>query len=165
MCTVTPTVTLLRAGCAWSSKKLDRASTSESWIKDKLIARATSSIPGRASLSDNGIKDKTERKETDTEHVALLPSREIISPIGDKVEKKEISGDRSPSREISKVGVKRALSRVSLVEVERSEKKAKPEEDVEPVAVTVEYYAGPAFINAPQPSELSLPTFPLCVSV
>ncbi|RLN40223.1 uncharacterized protein C2845_PM01G18270 [Panicum miliaceum] len=163
VCTVTPTATLSRAGCAWSSKKPDRASASESWTKDKLAARTSSTVPGRASLSDNWIRDKAARKET--EHVERLPSRGIISQIGGNAEKEEISVERagrSPSREI---GARRALSRAPSVEVERSEKKVKPETDAEPVAVAVavEYYAGPAFIKAPHPSELPLPTFPLFV--
>ena len=165
VCMVTRAATLSRVGCVWSNKKPGRASTSESWTKDKLVTRTSSSLPGRASLSDNWIRDKTESKKTDTEHVERLLSREIVSQIGGNAEK-EINDERagrSPSREISQAGVKRALSRASSVEIERSDKKAKPEEDVEPVAVTVEYYAGPAFINAPQPSEVSLPTFPLSV--
>ena len=165
VCTVTPAATLSRVGCAWSNKKPGRASTSESWTKDKLVVRTSSSLPGRASLSDNWIRDKTESKKTDTEHVERLLSREIVSKIGGNAEKKEINDERagrSPSREISQAGVKRALSRASSVEIERSDKKAKPEEDVEPVAVVVaveEYYAGPAFIKAPHPSELPLPLF------
>ncbi|PVH32558.1 hypothetical protein PAHAL_9G427700 [Panicum hallii] len=140
VCTITPAATFSRAGCArersaWNSKKPGRASASESWTKDKLAARTSSSVPGRASLSDNWIRDKAERKE--------------------------IGVGRSPSREISLIRAKRTLSRAPSVEVERSEKKAKPEEDAEPVAV--EYYAGPAFTKAPHPSEVPLPTFPLFV--
>ncbi|RLN18694.1 uncharacterized protein C2845_PM02G23150 [Panicum miliaceum] len=161
VCTVTPVATLSRAGCAWSSNKPGRASASKSWTKDKLVARTSSSVPGRASLSDNWIRGKAERKEAGIEHVEQSPSREIISQSGGKAEKEEISVERagrSPSREI---GAKRALSRAPSVEVERSKKKAKLEEDAEPVAVAVECYAGPAFIKAPHPSELPLPTFPL----
>ena len=127
VCTVTPAATLSRVGCAWSNNKPGRASTSESWTKDKLVARTSSSLPGRASLSDNWIRDKTESKETDTEHVERLLSREIVSQIGGNAEK-EINDERagrSPSREI---GAKRTLSRALSAEVERSEKKAKSEE-------------------------------------
>ena len=126
VCTVTPTATLPRACCAWSSKKPGRASTSESWTKDKLVARTSSSISGRASLSDNWIRDKTQRKETDTEHVERVPSREIISQIRAKDEKKEICVERaggSPSREISQVGVKRALSQAPSVEVDEAKRR------------------------------------------
>jgi hypothetical protein len=125
VCTITPAATFSRAGCArersaWNSKKPGRASASESWTKDKLAARTSSSVPGRASLSDNWIRDKAERKEIGVERVG-----------------------QSPSREISPIKAKRTLSRAPSVEVERSEKKAKleeeqkakPEEDAEPVVV------------------------------
>jgi hypothetical protein len=143
VCTVTPAATFSRAGCArersaWNSKKPGRASASESWTKDKLAARTSSSVPGRASLSDNWIRDKAERKEIGVKRMG-----------------------RSPSRKISPVRAKRTLSRAPSVEVERSEKKAKPEEDAEPAVV--EYYAGPAFMKAPHPSELPWPTFPMFV--
>ena len=91
VCTVTPTTTMSRAGCAWSSKKPGRALTSESWTKDKLVARTSSSIPGCASLSDNWIRDKTESKGADTEHVERLLSRELISQIEGNAEKEKIS--------------------------------------------------------------------------
>ncbi|RLN39288.1 uncharacterized protein C2845_PM01G18090 [Panicum miliaceum] len=99
-------------------------------------ARTSSSVPGRASLSDDWTRDKIERKD-------ISIKRE----------------GRSPSREISPVRAKRTLSRAPSVEAERSEKKAKPDED----AVAVEYCAGPAFMKAPHPSEVPLPTFPLFV--
>jgi len=91
-----------------------------------------------ARPSDNWIRDKAESKEISIEH---------------KAEKKEMSverSERSPSREI---GAKRTFSRAPSVEVERSEKKAKAEEDAEPVAAIVEYYV------SPDPSELPIPKF------
>lgn len=122
-------------GSAWAgNKKPGRASASESWTKDKLLARTTasSSVPSRASLSQDWTKDKAQRKE-ETERVGRSSSRE--DPVGPK---------------------KRTLSRAPSVEVDRSEKKAKPEDAVEPV--TVQYYAGPAFLKSPDPSEVPLPT-------
>ena len=77
--------------------------------------------------------------------------------------KKEISVERSGRSPLREIGAKRTFSRAPSVEVERSEKKAKAEEDAEPVAAVVEYYTGPAFTKAPHTSELPLPTFRLFV--
>ena len=55
------------------------------------------------------------------------------------------------------------MSGALSAEVERSEKKAKSEEDAKPVAVAVEYYTGLTFIKAAHPSELPLATFHLFV--
>ncbi|PUZ40636.1 hypothetical protein GQ55_9G440300 [Panicum hallii var. hallii] len=118
-----------------SEKKAKPEEDVEPVVVDKLVTRASSTVPG--SSSDDCTRDKIRRKEIGVEHVG-----------------------RSP-REISPVRAKRTLSRAPSVEVERSEKKAKLEEDAEPVAV--EYYAGPAFMKAPHPSEVPLPTFPLFV--
>nr|CAB3495611.1 unnamed protein product [Digitaria exilis] len=118
----------------WENKKMPgRASASTSWTKDKLVARtsATVPIPSRASLSDSWTKDKTERKEA------------------------SVRVGRPPSREESPVKGKRASSRALSVVVERSEKKAKPEENAEAEAkkldedvVEAVFYAGPAFRGA-----------------
>ncbi|KAF8698776.1 hypothetical protein HU200_035034 [Digitaria exilis] len=127
----------------WENKKMPgRASASTSWTKDKLVARtsATVPIPSRASLSDSWTKDKTERKEA------------------------SVRVGRPPSREESPVKGKRASSRALSVVVERSEKKAKPEENAEAEAkkldedvVEAVFYAGPAFVKSPDPSEVPLP--------
>nr|CAB3500495.1 unnamed protein product [Digitaria exilis] len=122
-----------------------RASASKSWTRDKLVARTAAAvpIPGRASLSDSWTKDKTERKEASV-----------------VVEQQRVG--RSPSREESPVGGKRASSRALSDVVERSEKKAKPEENAEAKkldedVVEAVFYAGPAFVKSPDPSEVPLP--------
>ncbi|CAN6284351.1 unnamed protein product [Urochloa humidicola] len=153
-CTLTPAAALppllptpcLVAGCysersAWGSKRPGRALASESWTRDKLLARTSSSLPGRASLSENWAKDKAERKEASivVERVGRLPSRE------------------------GQIGLKRAPSRAPSVEVDRSEKKAKPEEDAKPEAEVKKLFAGPGFVKSPDPSEVPLPQFPLFV--
>jgi hypothetical protein len=56
----------------------------------------------------------------------------------------------------------RASCRALSVEVDRSEKKAKPEENAAALATTV-YYAGPAFLKWSDPTEVPLPKFPLSV--
>ncbi|PAN49145.1 hypothetical protein PAHAL_9G429400 [Panicum hallii] len=119
-----------------SEKKAKPEEDAEQVVVDKLVTRASSTVPG--SPSDDWTRDKIRREEIGVEHVG-----------------------RSPSREIGPVRAKRTLSRAPSVEVERSEKKAKPEEDAEPAVV--EYYAGPAFMKAPHPSELPWPTFPMFV--
>ncbi|KAF8698777.1 hypothetical protein HU200_035035 [Digitaria exilis] len=95
----------------WSSKKPGRASASQSWTRDKLVARTSAAvpIPGRASLSDSWTKDKTERKEA-----AIVEEQRV---------------GRAPSREESLIRAKRASSRALSEVVGRSEKKAKPEEN------------------------------------
>ncbi|CAN6306253.1 unnamed protein product [Urochloa humidicola] len=153
-CTLTPAAALPPllptpchvAGCysersAWGSKRPGRALASESWTRDKLLARTSSSLPGRASLSENWAKDKAERKEASivVERVGRLPSRE------------------------RRVGAKRASSRAPSVELDRSEKKAKPEEDDVKAVVKVKLFAGPGFAKSPDPSEVPLPKFPLFV--
>ncbi|CAN6312324.1 unnamed protein product [Urochloa humidicola] len=150
-CTLIPAAALppllptpcLVAGCssersAWGSKKPGRASASESWTRDKLLARTSSCVRGRGTLSESWTKDKAERKEAGV----------VVERVG-----------RSSSREIQ-VGAKRASSRAPSVEVDRSEKKAKPEE---PVAEVKKLLAGPGFVKSPDPREVPLPKFPLFV--
>jgi hypothetical protein len=134
---------------SWAgNKKPGRASASESWTKDKQLRVGTtspSSVPGRASLSEDWTKDKAQRKgETKT-----------------SVEEPERVG-RSSWKEEAVKAKKRAPSRAPSVEVDRSEKKAKPEEGAAEPA-TVVYYAGPAFLKSPDPREVPLPKFPLLV--
>jgi hypothetical protein len=98
----------------------------------------------RASLSEDWTKDKAQRKEetktsVDAERVGRSSAREEV--IGAK---------------------KRASSRALSVEIDRSEKKAKPEESAAEPA-TIVYYAGPAFLKSPDPSEVPLPKSPLFV--
>nr|CAB3500482.1 unnamed protein product [Digitaria exilis] len=141
----------------WGSKKPGRASASQSWTRDKLVARTAAAvpIPGRASLSDSWTRDKTERKEA-----AIVEEQRV---------------GRAPSRGESLIRAKRASSRALSEVVERSEKKAKPEEnaaankldgDAEKPEENAEakkldgdvvFYAGPAFIKSPDPSEVPLP--------
>jgi hypothetical protein len=136
-----------RSVCWVNNKKPGRASASESWTKDKQLRAGTtalSSVPGRASLSEDWTKDKAQRKEetktsVDAERVGRSSAREEV--IGAK---------------------KRASSRALSVEIDRSEKKAKPEESAAEPA-TIVYYAGPAFLKSPDPSEVPLPKSPLFV--
>ncbi|CAN6312323.1 unnamed protein product [Urochloa humidicola] len=147
-CTLTPAAALppllptppLVAGCStwWGGKKPSRASASESWTRDKLLARTSSIVPGHATLSENWTKDKAKRKDAGV----------VVERVG-----------RVPSRE-GQIGSKRAPSRAPSVEVDWSEKKAKPEE---PVAEVKKLFAGPGFVKSPDPSEVPLPQFPLFV--
>jgi hypothetical protein len=140
-----------RPVCWAGNQKSGRASASESWTKDKeLRARTTtpSSVPGRASLSEDWRKDKAQRKENTKTSVE---------------EPKRVGRSSWREEEEAANAKKRALSRAPSVEVGRSEKKAKPEEGAAEPA-TVAYYAGPAFLKSPDPSEVPLPEFLLFVT-
>jgi hypothetical protein len=90
--------------------------------------------PGRASASESWTKDKQLRAGTTA--LSSVPGRASLSEdwTKDKAQRKE----------------------------ETSEKKAKPDESAAEPA-TIVYYAGPAFLKSPDPSEVPLPKFPLFV--
>lgn len=93
---------------------------------------STLHVPGRASLSENWTKDKTQRNETSTEQTSCSLPRE------------------------DRVGCKRTPSLALPIEIDRGEKKARSDENKNS---TTEFYAGPTFMKSPAPSELPMPWF------
>ncbi|XP_062211568.1 uncharacterized protein LOC133912709 [Phragmites australis] len=104
--------------------------------------------PDRASSSESWTRDKLLARASSS-----IPGRASLSEnwTKDKVER----AGRSPSRETTRIGCKRSPSRAPSAD--RTEKKARPKDNGADSAAY--YYAGPAFIKSPDPSELPVPAF------
>ncbi|WVZ57292.1 hypothetical protein U9M48_007697 [Paspalum notatum var. saurae] len=155
-----------------------RASSSSSWIRDKIERASASSredssrwinvergsprkarslcgstVRGRASLSKNWTRDKLERSEAQFQQIEAKGRASLSKNwTRDKLEHSDAQIQQTEAKKARKEGY-------GLDAARRQEESLAARQHELDDLVAVAYYAGPAFNNSPDPSELAIPFF------